>query len=310
MMKFLKLIYVFVFIAFMTLVQNCDKTEEIALTDNTKALECNIDPNNPPTVSYLSTPEWSFYDNFEGTRDLNFWKGNGVYVSYGVDDPTRPGQNKVMAMTYIPNSEGNNDSWSEYDFNIGINAVQIEMGWKMHIPYNYERIDGNHKLYCLWSGNYGKSASNVSVSSEVWPRPTGGSASIYIGEDGHNYGHMMNSAYPIFWHNAHGNSKWIDVKVIVELAQQEGDYGKVELYLDNQFYSGTHHPNIIKAYSGAPTPSQALPYSSRGNYLDQGTLLGWANGRIIGFQQNTEFLIDDFYINANQNFGSINWAIH
>jgi endonuclease YncB( thermonuclease family) len=43
----------------------------------------------------------------------------------------------------------------------------------------------------FWSGEYGKTIANISVSCENWPSDDGGKPSVYIGVDGINYGHSM-----------------------------------------------------------------------------------------------------------------------
>mgnify|MGYP000465824523 CR=1 FL=1 len=254
-------------------------------------------------VSTIKTPEWSFSDDFEGSRNPEFWLGEGISLDYGYEDPTDPA-NKVMAMRYLPNSEGGGDSWSEYDFRLGIDAMQVEMGWKMYIPTDYEHIENNHKVFALWSGTYGKVNANISLSSEAWGKDGGATPSVYVGEDGNNYGHAMRSDTPLIWND--GLGKWIDIHIIISLAESEGEFGKMELFLNGQLLTGTHHPNLTKPYGTAPESNEIIKFSSRGNFIDQGTVLGWANGE-IGFGTETVFLIDEFYVNANATFSDINW---
>ncbi len=46
-----------------------------------------------------------------------------------------------------------------------------------------------------------------------------------------------------------------------------------------------------------------------GNFIDKGTLLGWANGDPDGgFLVDTKFLIDDFRIRANSVHGAVSTA--
>lgn len=257
-------------------------------------------------VSKIEQPDWYFSDDFENDKNTDFWLGDGVYLEYGANDPTNPG-NHVMAMRYVPNSEGGGDSWSEHDFRLGINAVQIEMGWKMYIPGNYKHIENNHKVFALWSGTYGKANANISISSEAWGQHGGASPSIYVGVDGNNFGHSMLSNLPYIWKDQTSDGEWISITIVIELASQEGDYGKMELFLNDSILTSTSLKNLTKPYKNAPTGTELISFSHKGNYLDQGTILGWANGD-IGFTEETVFLIDDFYIKANSKFGSISWA--
>lgn len=252
--------------------------------------------------TYITDPDWVFEDGFEGTKDSEVWLGDGIYVDYGIQDPT-DATNKVMAMTYVPNSEGAGDSWSEYDFRLGINAVQVVLCWRQYVPSDYNHIENNHKVFALWSGTYGKENANISVSSEAWGSDTYGGAlpSVYVGVDGQNYGHSMNSNDQTLWQDQEG--KWVSISVFLELAENSDAFGRMEIYRDGELVTGTHSSTLTKAYSTAPEGSELIHYSERGNFIDQGTLLGWANGDDDGgFLVNTEFLIDDFKITANSSF--------
>lgn len=247
----------------------------------------------------LVAPEWTFSDDFEGARDSSVWLGSGVYVDYGVVDPTNSA-NKVMRMRYVPNSEGDGDSWSEYDFKIGVDAVQVVLSWRQYVPTSYDHIENNHKVFALWSGTYGKVKANISVSSEAWGSDSqnGALPSVYVGVDGSNYGHNMNSNNTPIWID--GEGKWITFHVFLELAENSTDFGRMEIYRDGNLITGTHSNSLTKAYSTAPTGYELIKYSTRGNYIDQGTVLGWANGDTNGgFEVETQFLIDDFKIQAN-----------
>ena len=118
---------------------------------------------NPTT---LVSPEWEFFDDFEGVINNSFWRGNGISMNHGVNRPDA--STKILESVYIPNSEGNGDSWSEYDFYLGIDAVQVEISFKMFTPSDYVPIELNHKFLTLWSRKYGSAFSNAAVNSEAW----------------------------------------------------------------------------------------------------------------------------------------------
>lgn len=253
----------------------------------------------------LINPHWQFIDDFEGALDDSFWLGSGVYLDYGVEDPTDP-SNKVMVMRYVPNSEGAGDSWSEYDFSIPMQAVQVELSWKQFVPANYEHIERNHKVFALWSGTYGKTNANISVSSEAWGSGSASGAvpSVYVGVDGNNYGHNMNSNPIPIWKDNEG--RWVNIHIYLELAQNDSDYGRMEVYRDGKLITGTHSSTLTKSYSSAPEGYELIQFSDRGNYIDQGTLLGWANGNEGGgFETEVRFLIDDFKISTNATHGPV-----
>ena len=239
-----------------------------------------------------------FSDDFEGTANNNFWLGNGVSVNYGIEDPTNT-SNKVMKMSYIFNSEGNGDSWTEYDFKLPIRATEIEMSFDMFTPSNYYHFENNHKLFALWSGTYGKTNANISISSEMWGNSQGGaSPSIYVGVDQNNYGHAMLSTYPLIIEDYEGS--WSNYKIHLKLASNTNNYGFLEVYKNDLLITSTNHPNITKPYTNAPEASQLIHYATSGNFIDQGTILGWANGdESRNYNQDIHFLIDNFVLRAN-----------
>lgn len=248
----------------------------------------------------IVSPDWVFSDDFEAPFVEGFWR-KGVYTEYGASDTTKP-SNKVLVMRYEPNSEGGGDSWAENDFRLGINAKQLTVSFDMYVPKDYVHVESNHKLIYFWSGEYGTAAANVSVSSEMWGRAGGANPSIYVGVDGSNYGHAMLATTPLFITDAQGS--WMHIDVYLELASTEGDYGVFEIYKNGQLYTSTDHPELQKAYKEAPEGVNLIKYSQRGNFIDQGTLMGWANGAVDGgFLVTTRFLIDNFKITARSEIG-------
>ncbi|TCI84486.1 fibronectin type III domain-containing protein [Tenacibaculum sp. M341] len=245
-----------------------------------------------------STNNFTFSDDFEGTINNSFWLGNGVSVDYGIEDPTNT-NNKVMKMSYIFNSEGNGDSWTEYDFKLPIQATEIEMSFDMFTPSNYYHFENNHKLFALWSGTYGKTNANISISSEMWGNSQGGaSPSIYVGVDQNNYGHAMLSNYPLIIKDYEG--RWSNYKIHLKLASDTNSHGFLEIYKDDVLITSTNHPNITKPYTNAPEASKLIHYATSGNFIDQGTILGWANGdELRNYNQDIHFFIDNFALKAN-----------
>ncbi|UOB18945.1 fibronectin type III domain-containing protein [Abyssalbus ytuae] len=265
-------------------------------SENNEGPKSNVLVISTKSNSNSEDYEFVFNDGFEGDRDNTFWLGEGVYINYGVEDPNDP-LNKVMKMSYIFNSEGEGDSWTEYDFALPIEATQIEMSFDMYTPENYLHFENNHKLYALWSGTYGKTNAWISVSSEMWGVEGGASPSIYVGIDQNNFGHAMLSDRPLILEDHAGS--WSTYKIYLKLSENDGDYGILELYKDGVLVTSTNHPNLTKPYSGAPEPSEIIRYAETGNYIDQGTLLGWANGDPDrSYNQDIHFLIDNFSLKA------------
>ena len=279
---------------------------------------------NPTT---LISPEWEFFDDFEGTRDASFWGGNGVSMNYGVNRPDA--SSKVLEAVYVPNSEGSGDSWSEYDFHLGIDAVQVEISFKMFTPADYVPIESNHKFFYLWSGRYGSGYSNIAVNCETWDNGLGALPAIHTSSlitDSTIYqsGHSFNTDQILIFEE--GDGVWSTYQVFLELATEEGDYGYYEVFKDGVFLTATYEPTLNNWGWTGSNPSfngnEIIPYASitsdayynewgdlirdGGNYINQGTLLGWANGDPNGgFLVDTKFLIDDFRMRANSVHGAV-----
>ncbi|MCF6347767.1 MAG: T9SS type A sorting domain-containing protein [Flavobacteriaceae bacterium] len=280
----------------------------------------------------LVDPEWEFFDDFEGTVDNTFWKGNGVSMNYGVNRPDA--SSKVLESVYIPNSEGNGDSWSEYDFLLGIDAVQVEISFKMFTPADYVPIELNHKFFYLWSGLYGSYYSNIAVNTETWSNgvvalPAIHTSSIIADSEPYRSGHSFNTnQIPIY---EEGDGEWSTYQIFLELATEDGDYGYYEVFKDGVYLTATYEPTLNNWGWTGSNPDfdgdEMIPYAtitsdayynqwgdyilSGGNFINQGTLLGWANGDPDGgFLVDTKFLFDDFRIRANATFGATTLSIN
>lgn len=243
--------------------------------------------------SRLENPDWEFKDDFEGEIDASFWKTAGHDTVYGAYCPEAPGASKALVFSYQPDDPEPGHGWAERRFDIPVNAVQLEMSYNLYVPSNYVQTSGNHKNFVLWSGTYGKSKANISVSSESWPTSSGGSSpSVYIGVDGANYGHTMVDPRPILMED--GAGEWVRVHVFLDLAKYEGDYGRFEISKNGNYLTGNMHPQAVSYAKTAL--SEQINYAENGNFIDQGYLMGWANG---GFAEETNFCIDDFSMRAN-----------
>ncbi|TXD36692.1 hypothetical protein FRC98_12755 [Lujinxingia vulgaris] len=175
--------------------------------------------------------------------------------------------------------------------------MQLEISFKLFVSANYAHTSGNHKNFVLWSGDYGKVNANISVSSESWPAEGGASPSVYIGVDGANYGHAMKEGImPLLLEDGLGD--WIDIHIFLDLAREEGDFGFFEIFKDGQRITGNLDEDVV-SYADVPLHEQ-ISFAERGNFIDQGYLLGWANG---GFAEDTTFCVADFRIRANSTHG-------
>ncbi|MBU2863957.1 hypothetical protein KO489_08910 [Reinekea forsetii] len=231
-------------------------------------------------------------DNFESLTESSFWTSD-AWADRSVNCPGSSEYGKSLVFTYAPDRPEEGSSWSEQRFEIPLNAVQIEMEYDLFVPANYVKAPGNHKNFVFWSGTYGMAAGNLALVSESWPTDGGSTPSLSIGLDGNVYGHTMNNNDDILYVNGLGS--WINVHVYIELADSEDDFGVFDISKNGNLINGTSHPNVEENW-GAPVISQQVSYSSRGNFLKYGYLLGWANG---GFSEVTQFCIDNFKFKAN-----------
>lgn len=242
-------------------------------------------------------PEWQFSDDFE-TLKTEFW-GHTAWAKRGEVCPGDSSKGKSIVFTYKPDTPEAGNSWAEQRFEFPIKATQIEISYDLFIPSNYYRAPKNHKNIVFWSGEYGMVQANIGVSSESWPEEAGGRPSIYVGVDGKNYGHSNIKGGDVLMPNHQG--AWQRVQVYLELATQPGDYGRFEIYRNQHVVVSSNHPNIEPSWGQVPT-SEQIVYSTRGNYIDQGYLLGWANG---GFSEDTVFCIDNFEVKARTTVGDV-----
>lgn len=251
------------------------------------------------TTSYSSAKQsiqneadYVFTDNFDSASGSEFWTSD-AWASRSEVCQGSSLHGKSLVFTYTPNKPEEGAGWSEQRFEIPINARQIEMKYDLFVPHNYVRAPRNHKNFVFWSGTYGMAAGNMALVSESWPVGGGSSPSLSIGIDGEVYGHTRNNDDDMLYIDGFGG--WIEVHVYIELAESEGDYGVFDISKNGSLINGTSHPNVEENW-GAPKIDKQISYSSRGNFLKYGYLLGWANG---GFDEVTEFCIDNFSFKAN-----------
>lgn len=243
----------------------------------------------------ITNPEWTFSDDFESATADAFWKDKAYVVRSAQPAAEANHNSKVLLFKFTPGVPEAGQGWSEQRFRIPIEARQLEISYDLYVPANYVHAPRNQKAIVMWSGAYGKTNANIGVSSEQWPTEGGARPSVYLGVDGRNMGHdMLDSRGGFMWHDHQGS--WQHIHVYLELAREPGDVGVFEIYRNGVFLTGTMHPYM-------PTGNDQILYSSRGNFIDQGYLMGWANG---GYQQYTEFYIDDFVIKAGSTIGASN----
>jgi len=238
------------------------------------------------TRTQIVSPEFTFTDDFTGIKDTSFW-GDGTWVTYGADATGSGYAGKVLSMRYQAGASGV-DSFSEQRFALD-DAVQVEMSYRVFIPANYtHRNDapGNNKIAAFWSGDIGITASNISLYVESQPNSGNTKPDLYLGQDGANYGHTDRVGGADIFLDSDG--AWHDVAIYFELSEQEGEYGMMEVWLDDVLILGTHLAGMTVV---SPPIAEQIGYSTRGNFIDQGYIFGWSNA---GFLEATTIYVADF----------------
>ena len=247
----------------------------------------------------LSSPDWSFTDDFSGSRNTSIYT-KSTFTTYGFND----NGNTVLSANYAP--EGITAGYhadSEQEITLPINAVQVLLKFREFIPASYTSANcGNQKTVGFWSGAYGTIYANISVTSECWPVNGNGIPSIYTGNDGVNYGHFQipNNAGTPLWLAGDGN--WHKTWALIELAQSPGDFGRYRIWRDGNVIVDSNN-TAYDSYMPDVSCRDTLHYSSRGNFIDKVRMFGWCNvksgSETAAFAGTVHFLYDDLEIYAN-----------
>src|SRR5690606_36314656 len=94
------------------------------------------------------------------------------------------------------------------------------------------------------------------------------------------------------------------IHVYIELAKEPGDYGRIEVFSDGKLLTGTSHPDLVPR-DYAPVGNKQLKYTSSGNYIDQGYLLGWMDHKKSG-RETMHLGVDNFKIKVRTAVGATN----
>lgn len=269
-----------------------------------------IDPNTlvDDLVFSLTNPDYELTNDFSEALDpLIYTKAN--YVTSPFDDNGED----VMSANYAPEGlQGGTHCNSEVEISLPVNAVQVLVKFREYIPASYTSANvSNQKTVGFWSGAYGIVNANIAVTSECWPisgEDTNGYPSIYTGNDGVNYGHYYvpdEDKLPLW---VAGDGNWHDVWVLLELAEQSGDYGRYRIWRDKELIVDSDNPNY-SGYMEGVSARETIHYSTRGNFIDTVRLFGWANsadGTNPAFAGTMHFLYDDLVVQANTTFKPVN----
>lgn len=252
------------------------------------ASDCGTCPARGGDWRHLTgTADYEVTDDFEGDPG-SFW-GHGAWTRRETcgSDPAASG--RALTFHFQPDPDG--DAMSEQRFRFP-ESVQVEMRYRIFVPPNYRHrdapgADNNKGLFMLWSGPY--TAANFACHSEHWRTEGGSQPSLHCYYSGRDYGH----SYPGGRTFETEDGGWHDVRVFMEMAEHEGDHGRVVVYWDGAVIIDTE---TTPASGALDDWREAIVHRGEVNFLDQGYLMGWSNS---GFDEPTVFCIDDFAFRAN-----------
>lgn len=250
----------------------------------------------------ITKPDYEFTDNFDNSIGASnpFWV-EFVSATYNADpDSNMIHGSKVLKFKYTRSFVGEDryDAWSEARFRLPLRAVALEISFDIYVPPNYIHSPMNHKSLVTWSGKYGKSNANISISSESWGgyNADGATPSVYIGRDGINQSHSWGTTKRNIWYDNFGG--WQHMRYYFELATDINDTGLFRIYRNDTLIVSSD--DCVDGDYNDPN----VQYSSlRGNYIDQGYLMGWQNYAQV---DTCTFYIDNLTVKACSTFaGSI-----
>jgi len=245
----------------------------------------------PPTggdwLHLTGGADFEVTDDFEGAAG-SFW-GHGAWTRRGPCESDPAAVGSALNFRFQPDPSG--DAMSEQRFGFP-RSVQVEMRYRIFVPPNYRHrdargSDNNKGLFMFWSGPY--TAANFACHAEHWRTPGGSQPSLHCYYAGRDYGH----SYPGGRTFETEDGGWHDVRVFFELAEREGDFGRVIAYWDGAVILDNE---TAPASGGLDDWRRAIPHRGAVNFLDQGYLLGWSNS---GYDELTVFCVDDFALRAN-----------
>jgi len=256
-----------------------------------------------------SAPAFSFVDGFERSFVLPYSQNGAAYDSstrVSIETAAPLIGSASARFVWGPDPDGEDSSaelyMSKRDGGPGIGRQLTEFSLRMtillplnwvhrtqsHIPDPSRRSSNNKGIVQLWSGPYGAIASNQFIGFEYVPDAVfgvGGGGSLIAfrwgndGADGNDYG-PPTSAYSSMF-SASDIGRRIQYRVYVKLASAPGmTDGIIRVWK----YVQGESPTIIFERTD-------WRYATRGNYIDQLYIWGWANS---GFAEQTVIIVDDF----------------
>lgn len=187
---------------------------------------------------------------------------------------------------HYPASADGKDSHAEQRFLIPQGASEVTFEYDLYVPRNFhhreQETSENNKFMFLWSGKYGTVASDQSVGFEYWPAFLEGGPrdesvlSHHLGPGQTDWRHKTPTRKPVF--SAADRGKWVNFQIYVKFSSESGRDGRL---------------TVTKNGSTLFDVQNIANYSSSGNFIDQGYLLGWSNS---GFDEDTYFYLDNFKV--------------
>lgn len=242
-----------------------------------------------------------FFDDFSSgdlTKQLNsanFWDQAPAWASIQ-PHPTIGGQNSLEFRFVLPDR-----NWSEQRFDLGQNFNELWVQYDMLVPSNYVQAGTglNNKVgMYVWTDSYNNPIAGVSGGTEIYSDGTGLGQLDWNSFYPSNLGHVVDTERGFTPRGIRSQDLNVTRRITIHVKAgidntSPWSGAKVEFYIDGAIeyaisQSNVEDPNALGAGAG-----QGYMYNSDGLFINQGYLMGAANGT---------FAVDTYFYLSNIEF--------
>ena len=190
------------------------------------------------------------------------------------------------------------EAWSEKRFDLGTPMKDIWIRFWLRIPMNfsYGPTGNPNKLFSLWCDGY----SAKGDGSTVWlgfHRYNTTDATVSITYSDGNYTSSNAYQQSKLFTTSNDGGRWMHLVMHFKTESKSGERdGVIQTY---RRWAGESSYTKLHEKLGLPIK---VPTNGSPNGFKSGYLLGWANA---AYQQNTEWLLDDFIISDSSPMGQL-----
>lgn len=221
----------------------------------------------------------STHETYSNGSTVYLPKSNATDFAGG--DWTAKNDSYSLRFRYVAGQE----PWSEQRFDIGTPKPELWIRYWLRVPTNYTNTSGNNKLFAIWMDGYSQGGYGSTVAWEYWGDGNGGSELAYhYSIEGYDVmgGHKQHTPFL----STSDRGRWMQIMIHVKAASStSSNDGIIEMWRrweSDSAYTKFHEE--FNADMGTPTGTPGW----KGGYI-----MGYANA---AFENNTEWLVDDFTI--------------